>query len=424
MKTLFGRYIYWVIMLMAMNVSLPLVASHNLEKTIVISGYIKDSDTKRPLASANITVPGTAIGTVANAEGKFTLKVPSIYQDEMLEVSHIGYSNTSLPINSAMLSSINIFLSPYSNSLSEVIVYSNNPRLIVEEAIRKIPINYSDKTNMLTAFYRETIQKRNHYIGISEAVIDIYKTSYVNRLINKDKVQILKGRRLLSQNNRDTLSVKMAGGPALSIFMDLVKNQQLFLNSNDLMYYEFWMEDPVSIDDRIQLVIGFKPRYKSEIALLNGKLFIDRNELALSRAEFKLDLSDKAKAISTILIKKPMGLRFTPQEVSYIVTYKEKDGKSYLSYINNIIRFKCDWKRRLFATGFKVNTEMVITDRSSENVVSIANKEAFGAREVFYDKVNSYWDGDFWTEYNIIEPTESLENAALRLKKKNGSSVK
>ena len=259
------------------------------------------------------------------------------------------------------------------------------------------------------------------YIGISEAVIDVYKTSYDNRHIERDRVQVQKGRRLLSQKNSDTLSVKLAGGPYLSVIMDLIKNQNLFLNSSDLMFYDFWMEEPVFIDDCLQLVIGFKPRYKADIALLNGKLYIDRQQLAISRAEFALDLSDKQMAISTILIKKPAGLRFHPQEMSYVVTYKEQDGKSYLNYICNTIRFKCDWKRRLFSTGFRVNSEMVVTDRATDDIRPISNKEAFGNKQVFYDNVDNSWNEDFWADYNIIEPTESLENAAGRLKKNSGS---
>ena len=424
MKTLFRQCIYWMILLLTASVALPLMANDDAEKMIVISGCIKDNESKRPLGSVNITVPGTSIGTVTNADGNFILKVPAIYKDRVLEVSHIGYMNSRLPLNTAKLSAVTIWLTPYANPLNEIIVYSNNPRQIVEEAIRKIPANYSDNSNMLTAFYRETMQKRNRYIGISEAVIDIYKTPYANRHIEKDRVQVLKGRRLLSQKSSDTLSVKLAGGPYLSVFMDLIKNQNLFLNANDLVFYEFWMEEPVSIDDRLQLVIGFKPRYEADIALLNGRLYIDRQQLAVSRAEFQLDMSNKVKAVETILIKKPIGLRFHPQEMSYVVTYKEKDGKSYLNYICNTIRFKCDWKRKLFSTGFNVNTEMVVTDRNADDVQPISSRDAFGMKQVFYDKVDNYWNEDFWADYNIIEPTESLENAAARLKKQNGASQK
>ena len=424
MKTLLRQNIYWVITLLCINLSLPLMATDTSGKLIIVSGIIKDNNNKQPLASANITVPGTNLGTVSNADGRFTIKIPAIYKDKMLEVSHVGYVNSRMPLSAARLSNLTIWLNLHSNSLNEIIIYPNNPRLLVEEVIRKISTNYSNLSNMLTAFYRETIQKRNNYIGISEAVIDIYKTPYDTRSIDKDRVEVLRGRRLLSQKRSDTLSVKLAGGPYLSIFMDLIKNKNLLLNVNDLMFYDFWMEEPVTIDNRMQLVIGFEPRFEADISLLKGKLFVDRDQLALSRAELSLDMRNKNKAIETILVKKPIGLRFNLQEMSYVVTYNEIDGKSYLSYISNTIRFKCDWKRRLFSTGYKINTEMVITDRNDDNVKPIARKDAFGSRDVFYDNVDNYWDENFWVDYNIIEPTESLENAATRLKKRTDTSTK
>ena len=51
-------------------------------------------------------------------------------------------------------------------------------------------------------------------------------------------------------------------------------------------------------------------------------------------------MQNKSKATTAILYKKPLGLRFKPQELSYLVTYKDVDGKTYLNYIRNTIRFK------------------------------------------------------------------------------------
>lgn len=104
-----------------------------------------------------------------------------------------------------------VWLTPHANLLNEVVVFAENPRMIVEKAISKIPLNYSDKRDMLTGFYRETVQKGRRYIGISEAVIDVSKTAYTNRNTNYDKVRVVKGRRLLSQKASDTLAVKVVG---------------------------------------------------------------------------------------------------------------------------------------------------------------------------------------------------------------------
>ena len=48
----------------------------------------------------------------------------------------------------------------------------------------------------------------------------------------------------------------------------------------------------------------------------------------------------------------------------------------------------------------------------------IPGKSAFRRKDAFYDKVDEYWNEDFWGSYNIIEPTESLENAVHKLKKR------
>ena len=81
------------------------------------------------------------------------------------------------------------------------------------------------------------------------------------------------------------------------------------------------------------------------------------------------------------------------------------------------LRFKCDWKKRLFSSTFTTNTEMVMVDRNDHPQKWLRAKDAFKQREVFYDVVDEYWNEDFWKGYNIIEPSESLESAVKKLKK-------
>lgn len=386
---------------------------------ITVSGVVKDKQNRKTLEYVNVSISGSSVGTVTNADGEFSLKIEDAGEIPALEISHIGYRNNKIHLDKAHLSDLKIYLTPHANMLNEIVIYANNPRFIVEEALRKVPANYSDKNNLLTGFYRETVQKGRRYINISEALIDVFKTPYNDRAVNRDRTEVLKGRRLLSQKLSDTLGVKLAGGPTLSIYLDVVKNEDALLDAETLHYYELFMEEPVHIDNRPQFVIGFRPRVVLPYALYYGKLYIDREKLSFTRAEFNLSMDNKAKAVQAILAKKPYGLRFKPQEVSFLVTYKEVNGKTYLNYIRNNIRFKCDWKRKLFSTGYTVLSEMVVTDRDEKNAVPIPNRRAFGQNEAFYDRVDEYWNEDFWGSYNIIEPTESLENAVHKLKKQS-----
>ena len=409
----------WLIFFLLLDIA-PLQAREEVDGYFTVTGVVRNKDDRKKLENVNVSVPGTNIGTVTNSDGLFSLKIKDAEIVRGLEVSHIGYLNTQISLKENKdLSALTVWMMPAPNLLSEIVIFGNNARGIVEEAIRKIPVNYSPNENMLTTFYRETVQKRRRYISVSEAVIDVYKTAYNDRVPVKDKVQLQKGRRLLSQKTSDTLAVKVVGGPSLAIYLDVVKNQDALLNMGDLDYYEFHIEEPVNFDNRMQYVISFRPKVNLMYALFYGKLYIDFEKLAFTRAEFSLDMKNKTKAVEAILHKKPLGLQFKPQEVSYLVTYKEQNGKTYLNYIWNTIRFKCDWKKRLFSSGYTVYSEMVVTDRQEDNFTAISNKTAFKEKQVFYDLVDEYWNEDFWKEYNIIEPAESLEHAVNKLKKQS-----
>ena len=424
------------------------------DEFITVSGVVKDKQTRKKLEYVNISIPGTNVGTITNNDGEFSIKVKNGLHARQVEVSHIGYLNGLIPVNDKDILECTVLLEPNMNTLSEVIIRAGDPRYIVEEAIEKVNKNYIATGSMLTGFYRETAQKGRRYINISEAVIDVYKTPYKDRnverdrvqiykgrkllsekasdtlavkllggpnlsvYVERDRVQIYKGRKLLSEKASDTLAVKLLGGPNLSVYVDVVKNPDLLLDPNILPYYAFRMEESVMLNDRPHYVISFQPQAILPYALYYGKLYIDKERLSFSRAEFALSMDDRNKATEAILRKKPFGLRFKPVEVAFLVTYKERDGMSYLSYIRNEVRFKCDWKRKLFSTNYTIVSEMVVTDGKEQNN-SIPYRMSFKADQSLSDKVSDFADENFWGAYNIIEPTESLENAVYKLKKQH-----
>ena len=391
-----------------------------MKTEFTVSGVVRDKENRKKLENVAVSLVGTPIGTVTNSEGVFSLKIPHMDTIPQLELSHIGYMNARFSASAPEGSNnmyATILMIPIALQLNEVVAYGNSARRIVEEALERIPKNYPSGESMTSAFYRETVQKGHRYISISEAMLDVYKTSYRQRTSDRDKVQIDKARRLLSQKQSDTLGVKVVGGPNLPLFMDVVKNAYALFDEETLDYYSFVQEPSVFIDDRLQYVISFRPRVKLDYALYVGRVFIDREHLAFTRAEFELDLSDRERAIAAILYKKPLGLRFRPQKVSFLITYRQHDGVTCLNYICNEMCFKCDWKRRLFSSSYVARSEMVAVDREEHPERVIARRDAFKPYQVFYDIVKEYWSEDFWKDYNIIEPTESLEDAVKKLRK-------
>jgi hypothetical protein len=394
-------------------------AQENGEKKdfITITGIIKDQKTRKSLESVNVFLSGTRIGTVTNADGRFSLKVKSLNPDDKIEISHIGYHNRKIPVPADLSEELTIFLQENPIALKEIVVVPNEAKKIVLAAIERIGQNYSLDKTRLTGFYRETIQKGKRYINISEAVIDLYKTSY-QQDVSADKVRILKGRSLLSPKSSDTLAVKLRGGPNLAVICDFVKNPDMLFDDEILGLYNFILDNTTTIDDREHYAILFKPNVTQSYAMFYGILYIDKETLTFTRAESYLDMSDLTKATSSILFKKPGGLRFKPEELSVTISYKRHGDQSFMNYVRNEIRFKCDWKRRLFATNYTVISETVVTDIKETDVESITYKESFKFSQVLSDKVSNFYDENFWEDYNIIEPSESLENAVNKLKKK------
>jgi len=409
-------WVLWIMLIAAMQVS-----AQQSEHFFIIGGKIRNETNKKAIEYVNVTAVGTNTGTISNADGEFTLKISDTLKVSEIEFSVLGFTNRRLPLsyfNNSDNAKIKIIgLSPRIVALSEVEVLGwDNPQKLVEAAIEKIEKNYTPVPALLTGFYRETIQKGKRYIDISEAVLNVYKNSYES-VYQNDRTQVLKGRRLVSPSLRDTLAVKLLGGPNLATSLDFVKNRDVIFTKEELNFYSFKMEGTATINDRMQLKVSFLPKIKAEYPLFSGTLYIDRQTLAFTRIECSIEMTDRQKVTAMVLRKKPFGLRFSPNEMNYTVSYRDVDGKFQLNYIRFELKFRCEWRRRLFATNYTIASEFVTTDSQVENVEKIAGKLAFSPDKSLADQVSNYFDSDFWGAYNIIEPTESLEKAVIRLKK-------
>ncbi len=383
----------------------------------MVSGRVVSSATGERISGASVMSKDRSASVITNEDGFFTLKTKE--KTAEIVVSHLGYLTERVSLEGHNGSDLVIRLRPATIQLQDLLVVSSNPRELVEAAIRRIPANYSRQPQLYHCFYRETAMKRQHFITVAEGVVDMYKTSYT-AITGRDRVAILKGRRLLSSKQSDTLSVKVLGGPVAAVQLDVVKNLDFLLNAEELNCYTMQMEPPTTIGDRRQFVVSISPQCTLDYALQHGKLYIDQETLAFTRVELSLDMADRDKATRVMLVKKPFGVRFRPKELSYMIDYRmDDDGVMHFIYMRTTFRFNCDWRRRLLATSFAATCEMVVTNREqAEDVHPISGRESFDSRDAFFDKVDYFRDPDFWLDYNIIEPTESLDKAVERLLKK------
>ncbi len=378
-----------------------------------VSGTVIDSETGKPLQYVGVSFTGLKYATVTNSDGVFTLK--SAVEPESIDFTLLGYKTVRVqfPKDGAPIT----VKMPRGNLTLEGALVIADPYSVLERAIAKIKDNYSRQPELFDCFYRETVQKRHRYVYISEAVSRMYKSSYYRGGILSDKVAVDKSRILVSPDKKDTLGVKIVGGPAQAVLLDIVKNDDL-LNAKELSNYQLRMEAPQTIGDRLQFAIRLIPAGSQPYPLYDGMIYIDRETFAFTRFELDYDMRDKDKVTSSILISKPAGLRFTPTRVSIRYDYTLSEGVSRVSYVRSEIRFKCDWKKRLLRTDFTAVTELVTTDRHSGDIELIPRKESFGIRDVLSEKAATDFDPEFWKDYNIIEPSESLDKAIDRIIRK------
>ena len=375
-----------------------------------VRGRVVDAETMKPLEAVHVSVPGRHHATVTNADGVFVLKSDR----EIREVvcSYLGYRSVRRKADG---NSLSIRLQRENLPLSEASIISGDPRAIVEAAMDQVWFTYCTEPELLECFYRETIRKRNRYTYVAEAVSRLYKDKY-DGSVYRDAAALEKSRVLVSQRAGDTLSVKCLGGPSQAISQDIVKNNEILFNKEDLALYTYQMDLPTYIDDRLQFVIKMEPAADVFYPLYHCTLYIDRELLTFTRIVASMDMSDKAKVTRAILVSRPIGLQFTPEEVELTLNYRLQDGKSRLQYFRSTMRFACDWRKRLLRTRYTTVNELVVTD-VREEAVPIARKDRFRARDCLAEKAPEFQDPDFWQDYNIIEPSESLEHAIDRLKK-------
>ena len=83
-----------------------------------VTGVVTDASSGAPLQGATVSVKNTATVTSSDADGKFSITVPS--DDAVVDISFVGYVTLSLPVKGT--NSLSVKLNKDINSLDEVVV--------------------------------------------------------------------------------------------------------------------------------------------------------------------------------------------------------------------------------------------------------------------------------------------------------------
>jgi hypothetical protein len=384
----------------------------------VFSGRVLDANTKRSLPFATVEVIGNNIATVTNIDGEFIIKVPKESNASQLKIAYIGYGNKTVALEEFSENRTNnILLDPKAIQLQEITIRPQDALNLIMDALADIKDNYSVEPMMMRGFYRETIERGRNYVSISEAVVDIFKGGYTNSF-QIDQVKLFKGRKSADVEKMDTVLFKLQGGPNTAVLLDVVKNPYILLSEQYKDVYDFSLNEVITIDDRLHYVIAFHQKKYIDDPYYMGKLYVDMEKLAITEAEFELNVENKDAAARLFIQRKPMSMSITPERAVYRAKYTIDNNRWYFTYARAEVKFVVDWKKKLFNTTFNTMSELAITDRTYEGIEKFAAKERFKSNDVMDEKVYIFFDEDFWEGYNVIEPDQSIESAIRRLNRK------
>lgn len=383
--------------------------------TTTINGSINDRETKQAISGATITLVGTNVSTISNAEGDFALKIITSTSTPSLRVEAIGYKNSILDITD-LDSNIDIRLSPKTVDLSEVqVVGYKSAKELVKKVFNKKRENYIGESLKMTAFYRETIKKRNKNASLAEAVVSIQKEGYISN--KEDQIRLLKSRKSTDYSKLDTIALKLQGGPFSTLYVDVMKYPEYIFTPETMNVYNFSFETPTELNGKDVLVVGFEPKPNIVGPLYAGQLYVSATSLALQKATFTLDLTNEIEVNKMFVKSKPNGVRVKAREISYEVDYREKNGKWYYGYGKANLSFEVKKRRRLFKSIYTLSCEMAVTDWKVTTADAFKKDGEISPSIIMANENLGFGDPEFWGEYNVIEPERSIEAAIKKIKR-------
>lgn len=99
---------------------------------ITISGSVKDSETREPLAYASVQLEGSSSGTTTNEQGSFTIAVSApLAEKAKLIISFVGYKSETVTLSSHQ-TRYTILLKPDASALQEVVVVSGTMKEVTK----------------------------------------------------------------------------------------------------------------------------------------------------------------------------------------------------------------------------------------------------------------------------------------------------
>jgi hypothetical protein len=374
-----------------------------------ITGIIVDDETLEPLPYATIALKNSGRGTVSNINGEFGLKITSDLVNDTLSVSYLGYFGREMAVKQTLGNNFTISMKKEFISIPEIIIRNQIPQEIISRARQAIPHNYGNTPALMTGFYREGVLKKAELQTYSEAILQIYKSSYSGTLLG-DQIKVYKSRKIENTDLSDTLAVRLKAGLSTCLELDGAKNIFDFLTMGSMPDYSYRMTDIVTYDDEAAYAIEFEQRENVDMPLYKGIIYINTVDYSILYAEFELNQSLIHKMKDSFVSNSSRGFNTWPVSVKYSVSYRKMNDRYFLSHVRGDLVFSSNQKKKLFNTQFRVFFELAITEIDLKNVTRFEREELAPIHSIFSKTITNY-DPLFWGNQDFLRPEDNLLQA-------------
>ncbi|MEO1253608.1 MAG: carboxypeptidase-like regulatory domain-containing protein [Bacteroidota bacterium] len=375
-----------------------------------ISGKVVDAETGDPLAFSHVGIFNSSYGTVANAEGDFSLIIPSEYRAAELSASYLGYALKSIPIVAIEnTNEVKISLTPMVTELPELVIQTKE-KSIIEEAVEAIPLNHDQGEMQLRAFWRSSLwNKAKAYVQMTEYAFDMFRHGESGR--EKNDMKILHGRVA-----RDTAFFRAIGGVQIgvtppSLFTNSLLKGYPILDQKVIKNHDYKIVDVTSYQERAVYVVGFEPKAKAKGSLFKGEILLDTETLAFVKISYKKLISkeDPEKVFSSFgLASILVGLGNSTQDRYEIdMNYQYVNGLWYLSYA----RYDIDWtirrSKKDIIRPLTLKADFVVTEIEKEDI-NVPPSEELASKSILQQQT-AKGTKDFWNAYNYLKPDNDFD---------------
>ncbi|HEX6889234.1 MAG TPA: carboxypeptidase-like regulatory domain-containing protein [Chryseolinea sp.] len=362
--------------------------AHAQDSTRSIHGRIVSAENGAPVAYASITLNDSPIGSAADDQGYFQLKISDAWSSSRitLKISCIGFKTSVINDPTPFLL---VRLEQAIIQLGEVTVLAQHPRKIVDKAFASIKKNYNTKPFLYHHFYRHYCIEDSVYGRLIEAAVEQYKTKgyRIQQTApgQKEEVRVTQLRRSFDNTRiKDThrafgLYAVLGSDPvtyqtkaSLGSF-DIIRPFEVSILRKSNKLYDFTIDGMTYFDGEEVYKIGYRLKKDSSVlrygAILkcaqSGVLYITSKEHAIVRAEFSQETSTE-KTTSMTTYRKYNGKYYHQysRKEGYLFNSTEKFGHTYVVEImtgeidlDDFPRFKGDEPGRAELAAIEYNAD-------------------------------------------------------------------